>query len=157
MINCIFENGGKAQLRHAVVDTIVVKENKILLGKRIKRFLEGGKWGLIAGFMDRDEDLYQAAHREVFEETGWMISDLTLLRIKHWPDRPSEDRQNIAFVFFATATEKEGKKDFESEEIRWFPLEALPPKEEIAFDHADDIDLYKKYLENKFSLPMLKQ
>ncbi len=157
MINCTFENGNKASLRHVVVDTIVIRDKEILLGKRAKKLLEGGKWGLIAGFMERDEDLFQAVEREIFEETGWRVKDITLLRIKHWPDRPSEDRQNVAFVFFATATVQEGDKDWESDDIKWFPLDSLLQKEDIAFDHAEDIEIYKKYLTKQFSLPILKK
>lgn len=155
MIICQFENGGKDSLRHVVTDTIVVRGNKILLVKRIKKFLEGGKWGLIGGFVQRDEDIKQSVKREVFEETGWKIKDIVFLRVKDNPDRPHEDRQNIAFVFFCTATKKEGDRDWESDEVKWFDLKSLPSNNEIAFDHADDINLYKMYLEGSFKLPNL--
>lgn len=157
MINCTFENGGKASLRHVVVDTIVLRENKILLAKRTKKILEGGKWGLIAGFMDRDEDLFQAVEREIFEETGWRVRDITLFRVKHWPERPNEDRQNVAFVFSCNAVKKEGKADWESDKIAWFSLDSLPAKNELAFDHSDDIAIYKKNLKQKLQLPILQK
>ncbi len=157
MINCTFENGGKASLRHVVVDTIVLRENKILLAKRTKKILEGGKWGLIAGFMDRDEDLFQAVEREIFEETGWRVRDITLFRVKHWPERPNEDRQNVAFVFSCNAVKKEGKADWESDKIAWFSLDSLPAKNELAFDHSDDIEIYKKNLKQKLQLPILQK
>lgn len=157
MINCTFENGGKASLRHVVIDTIVIRENKILLARRTKKILEGGKWGLIAGFMERDEDLFQAAEREIFEETGWKVENITLLRVKHWPERPNEDRQNVAFVFFCNAIKKEGDKDWESDETAWFSLSSLPAKNELAFDHFDDIETYKKSLQQKLPLPILQK
>ena len=97
MIVCEFEDGGKSKLRHVVVDTIVTRGNQILLVKRIKTISEGGKWGLVGGFIDRNETIKQAAAREVFEETGWRIENLKLLRLKDWPDRLHEDRQNISF------------------------------------------------------------
>lgn len=152
MINCIFEDGGKASLRHTVVDNIVIRDNKIILVKRTKGLLEAGKWALPAGFVDRDETLLDAAKREIFEETGWRVKDINLFRIKDSPSRPHEDRQNIAFVFLSFADKKEGEKDNESDEVKWFDLDNLP--NEIAFDHGDDIELYKKYLEEKFPLPM---
>lgn len=55
MITCTFEDGGRGKLRHAVVNAIILKENKILLVKRSPKITEGGKWGLVGGFMDRDE------------------------------------------------------------------------------------------------------
>ena len=144
MITCTFENGAKANLRHAVVDTLVIQENKILLVRRTKKLLEGGKWGLVGGFVDRNETLKQAVKREVFEETGWEIKDIVFLRVKDRPDRPHEDRQNISFVFTAKATEKTGEGDWESDNVQWFALNSLPSEKEIAFDHAEDIEFYKK-------------
>ena len=71
MINCEFENGNKASLRHVVVDNLVLKDGKILLVKRTGKLLEGGKWGLAGGYVDRDETVKEAAKREILEETGY--------------------------------------------------------------------------------------
>jgi 8-oxo-dGTP diphosphatase len=97
----------------------------------------------------------KTAAREILEETGWTIKDLTLLTIIDDPNRPGEDRQNVSFVYFAKAVTKTGEPDWESDEVRWYPLDNLPPKEQIAFDHADDIELYKTYLKENLTLPIL--
>lgn len=152
MINCIFENGNKASLRHVTIDVSVIQGNKVLLVKRAKGLLEAGKWSLIGGFVDRDETIQQAVAREIFEETGWRVKEITFLRVKDSSNRPHEDRQNICFAFFCTAEKKEGEKDWESDEVKWFDLNNLPT--DIAFDHGDDIELYKKYLKQEFILPM---
>lgn len=144
MITCTFENGGKGNLRHVTADTLVLKEGKILLVKRVGKLLEGGKWGLVGGFVDRNETVIQAAAREVMEETGYTIGGLTLLQILDNPDRPHEDRQNIAFVYYGQAGEKTGQPDDESSEQKWFPLDLLPAREEMAFDHYEDILEYLK-------------
>jgi len=156
MISCTFEDGGKAGLRHVVADTLVLKDNKILLVKRADKLLEGGKWGLIGGFVDRDENLIQTVKREVFEETGYRVSDIKLLTINDNPDRPHEDRQNIAFVFFCNAGEKEGTADAESTSQEWFDLNNLPKEEAVAFDHYQDIQLYQSHKNNNMFLPILK-
>lgn len=153
MINCIFEDGDKASLRHVVVDVVVTKENKILLEKRSKGLLEEGKWGLIGGFVDRDETSKEAVRREAFEETGYRVDDIKLLTIRDNPDRPNEDRQNIALVFACVALSKEGTKDDESTDVKWFEFDKLPKKEEIAFDHYKDIQLYLDYKKNIIKLP----
>jgi len=144
MIQCTFEDGNKANLRHVVIDTIVLNDNKILLVKRVKTLLEGGKWGLVGGYVERGETLEHAVEREVYEETGWRIDKITLLRIIDNPDRPHEDRQNISFVYFCQAIKHEGEADWESDEQKWFDLDSLPPHDKIAFDHAENIDLYLK-------------
>jgi 8-oxo-dGTP diphosphatase len=155
MITCVFEDGNKNSLRHVVVDTLVLKDDKILLVKRTGKLLEGGKWSLVGGFVDRDETTAQAATREVMEETGWELTDLVLLRINDNPNRPGEDRQNVCFVYFCTATEKTGKADWESDEQKWFNWNELPSEENIAFDHAESISLYRKYLKDKEPLPFI--
>ena len=155
MINCEFENGDKVLLRHVVVDNLVIRDNKILLVKRIGKLLEGGKWGLVGGFVERDETIKEAAEREILEETGYKVKEITLLRIIDSPNRPAEDRQNISFVNFCVASEKVGVPDNESEKQEWFDLSSLPPKENIAFDHFSSIELYQKYLKERFTLPKL--
>lgn len=153
MISCEFEDGGKASLRHVVVDTIVTKGNQILLAKRASHLSSPGKYGLIGGFVDRDETATQAVAREILEETGYSSTVEFLFCIVDNPQRPQEDRQNIAFVYVARAGEKTGEPDNESKEIAWFDLDNLPPKESFAFDHYEDIERYKQHLTNPFSLP----
>lgn len=155
MITCAFENGNHGSLRHAVVDNLVLQDDRILLVKRAPQLLEGGKWGLIGGFVDRDETIRQAAAREIMEETGYEVSDITLFRIIDAPDRKGEDRQNIAFVHLCVAGWQTGTPDWESTEVRWFPLSALPDEREFAFDHYSNIPLYRQYLAERFSLPLL--
>jgi len=155
MISCEFEDGNKASLRHVTVDTVVIKDGKVLLVKRNKKLVEGGKWCLVGGYMERDETITEAAAREAQEESGWKVKNITLLRINDAPHRPAEDRQNVAMVFFCEADEKVGDADWESDEQRWFELDNLPSEDQIAFDHHDNIRLYQKYLKEKFPLPAI--
>lgn len=154
MIKCTFENGSETSLRHVVVDNLVLNEKReILLVRRTGKILEGGKWALPGGFVERGETIKEAVIREVLEETGYKVGEMILLTIRDNPDRPKEDRQNIAFVYFCKALEKTGEPDKESNAQKWFPFSDLPPKEEIAFDHYDDIMFYIKYKKENLSLP----
>lgn len=159
MITCSFENGNKTSLRHVTVNAIVVKNNQVLFGKRGtfngKPILESGKWGLLGGFFGRDENLVEAVKREVMEESGWEIDNLKLFRINDNPNRPKEDRQNVDIIFIANAVKQIKTSDEEVSKLQWFDLDKLPAKEEIAFDHGDAIELYKKYLKENFPLPIL--
>lgn len=159
MINCKFEDGCIGSLRHVTVNAIVIKDNKVLLGLRGtfngKPLLEYGKWGLLGGFMDRDETLQEAIKREIMEESGYVVENLKLLTIIDEPNRPAEDRQNLSFVYIAEAKEKVGSSDEEILELQWFDLDNLPEKESIAFDFYDNLELYKKYLKENFTLPVL--
>src|SRR3989304_7819571 len=111
MITCKFENNAEASLRHVTADALVLKGNKILLVKRVGKLLESGQWGITGGFGQRDETVKEAVKREIYEETGWSVKNIELLRIKDWPDRPKEDRQNISFVYTCFATRITGKPD----------------------------------------------
>lgn len=156
MLNCRFEDGNKASLRHVTVDTLVLKEKRILLVKRTGKLLEGGKWGLVGGFVERDETLKEAVSREVLEESGYRVEGIELLTIRDNPDRPKEDRQNISCVFICRATEKVGNSDWEVDDQQWFDLTDVPSEDQIAFDHFQNIQLYLEYLEKKLNLPILR-
>lgn len=155
MITCTFENGNQNSLRHVTVGCLVIKDGKILLGKRADGLLEAGKWCLLGGYVDRDETTLEAGIRETMEESGWVVRNLQLLRVNDNPDRPHEDRQNIDFIYIADAVEKTGEKDWESEEVRWFALNDLPADDQMAFDHLDSVKLYRKYLDVPFPLPIV--
>jgi 8-oxo-dGTP diphosphatase len=91
----------------------------------------------------------------VREESGCEIDHITLFRVNDNPNRPKEDRQNVDFIFIASLVKQNPLVDEEVSELAWFPLDALPPLEDIAFDFGESITLYKKYLENKHPLPLL--
>ena len=151
MITCIFENNNKTSLRHITVNAIVLKGNCVLLGKRGtvngKKISEFGKWGLLGGFMGRDETLIECAKREVMEESGWEITEIKLLKINDNPNRPKEDRQNVDFIYTAKAVRQVKKGDEEVSRLQWFSLDKLPQNDQIAFDRADALEMVKRNYE----------
>lgn len=159
MIKCNFENGDEVNLRHVTIGVIISKSGKILLEKRGTfkgtPILESGKWALVGGFFDRNETLIEGAKREVMEETGYEITDLRLLRINDSPNRPMEDRQNMDIIFIAGVVSEKQNINEEVSELKWFDIDNLPSNEDMAFDHLDSIELYKKYLKENFPLPIL--
>jgi ADP-ribose pyrophosphatase YjhB (NUDIX family) len=160
MIKCKYENGDEVGLRHVVTGVLIVRDDKILLEKRGtfngKPLAESGKWAIIGGYLDRDENLEKGIRREIREETGWEVGGLTLLHINDAPDRRNdEDRQNVAIIYFASPIKQEAVTSEEVAGLEWFDLESLPPEEEFAFDHYAELSLYKKYLREKFPLPVV--
>lgn len=161
MITCTFENGNVASpgLRHVTVGAIVVKDGQVLMGLRAPvkglTMLETGKWALLGGFFGFGENLEAAVKREVMEESGWEIANLRLFRINDNPGRPKEDRQNMDMVFVADAVRQVGSSDAEVSQLQWFPLDALPDSEQIAFDHGEDLALYIDHLHTQRTLPIL--
>lgn len=160
MITCILENGDKPGFRHIVVGAVIVKDNKVLLEKRGtfkgRPILESGKWAIVGGFLDRGETIEEGLKREVFEETNLKVEDLKLLHVNDNPKRPNDNnRQNVSIVFIATPLTDELIETEEAPELRWFDLDRLPAKEEFAFDHYDELTLYKKHLKYNLPLPII--
>lgn len=152
-LTCIFENGTKARLRHAVVDALVIKDDQILLVKRAKNSLvEPGKYVLPGGFMDHDESAAKAAMREVLEETGYQVKSTTLFMLIDQPRLKGDARQNVTLIHLVTVGAKIQSPDHEIESTTWFPLDQLPQK--IGFDHADIIKTYQDWLRAKTPLPL---
>ena len=156
MITCTFENGGKANLRHVVVHAIAEKDSALLLVKRSQVFLEGGKWSLPSGFLDRDETAGAGALRELKEETGWEGKIITPFLVNTSPHRPHEDRQNVAFYFLVKPVIKTGKPDTENTKISWVPIAELPPFDSFAFDHGEAVERYLEYRTKSFLLPLFR-
>lgn len=144
MVNCTFENGNQASLRHVVMDGLVIKDHKILLVKRASHLTNPGKYGLPGGYLDRDETTIEGIQREILEETGYTCKNVTLFTIIDDPNRKGEDRQNVEFSFIIEPDKKVGKPDNESSVIKWFDLEKLPPEKDFAFDHFERVQMYLK-------------
>jgi NAD+ diphosphatase len=90
-----------------------------------------GRYSLAAGFLGIGESLEECAAREVREETGIEIADITYVGSQSWPF-PSQ----IMTGFVATYAGGELVVDYgELEDARWFPvtdLPTLPPTRSIA-------------------------
>lgn len=127
------------------VDAVIFKEAgndcHILLIQR-KNDPFKGMWALPGGFVDEHEDLEEAAKRELQEETGLNIKQLSQLGAYGKPYRdPRHHTVSVAYTGFAEA-DAEIKGADDAEDARWFSIIRLP---ELAFDHADIIsDAIKK-------------
>ena len=154
MIKCIYEDGKEVPLRHVTVDSIVVREGKLLLIQRGTNYhIEPGKLALPGGFLDRDEAAAQGAMREVLEETGYTPLSATLYMIIDTPRLKGDDRQNVAFVFLTKVGEKVQEPDFEVMGVNWYDLVALPPRKEFGFDHFDMVQHYLNHTRVPKTLP----
>lgn len=63
-----------------------------------------GYWNCPCGYVDFDERIIEAAAREVYEETGYIIDPAMLNNFGDVNDDPNENRQNITFRYYAVVT-----------------------------------------------------
>jgi 8-oxo-dGTP diphosphatase len=130
------------------VHAIVIKEGKILMGKRKNCFGEGD-YGLPGGHLEKNEKLEEAMKRELLEETGLVCNSTSFSNIVNYPGR---DKHYLIIGFTVD--------DFDGEPIlmepdkcegwEWLPLDNLP--ENILKTHMPQIEGYLKnliYLEKK--------
>ena len=105
-----------------------------------------GSWVLPGGFVNIDEDLEDAARRELLEETGLRAGDLVQLQTFGRPDRDPRERV-ITVVFLGmlgAADNGEPRAGDDAAEARWFDLENLPG---LAFDHAEILAVARQRLQ----------
>ncbi|MDX5297521.1 MAG: NAD(+) diphosphatase [Gammaproteobacteria bacterium] len=81
-----------------------------------------GFYSLIAGFVEPGESVEQAVVREVFEETGLQVVDLTYQGSEPWP---FPHQLMLGFRARALPGELRVQAD-ELAELAWFPQQALP-------------------------------
>jgi NAD+ diphosphatase len=105
---------------HPAVIVLVRDGDRVLLTR--KSFWAKGRYGLVAGFVDAGESLEGAAFREVLEETGVEIRDLTYVASQYWPF-PSQ----LMVGFTAGYARGDLRVNTaELEDARWFSVDNLP-------------------------------
>lgn len=93
---------------------LVSDGDRALLGRQPS--WPAGRYSTLAGFVDPGESLEQAVVREVAEETGVLVTDVTYFGNQPWPFPSS-----LMVGFFARATTTEIDVDgVEIEHARWF-------------------------------------
>jgi 8-oxo-dGTP diphosphatase len=115
-------------------DAIIFKRgtNELLLIQR-GREPYAGKWALPGGFLEMDELLLEGCRRELEEETGLKVGELTQFKTYDAIDRDPRGR-TISVVFYGIAEEGAViKGGDDAARAAWFPVGKLP---ELAFDHA---------------------
>lgn len=124
------------------VDIVLLKSNSILLIKRLKEPYKDC-WALPGGFVEENEDLEEAAKRELLEETSIEINSLEQIGAFGKPFRdPRHHTVSIAF-YGETDEHTMAIAADDAKEAYWFPLNELP---DLAFDHQEIINkaIHKK-------------
>ena len=113
------------------------EQTKVLLIQRAHQPFQG-MWALPGGFVEIDEELRDAAERELFEETGLTNVELTELGVFGKIGRDPRGRTiTIAYQGIISITEgKKAKAADDAARAEWFHIDRLP---KLAFDHNEII------------------
>ncbi len=119
------------------VNILVVRDGKILLGKR-KGSTGGGYFGLPGGKLEFYESLEDCAKRELEEETGLRCDNISFLHVINDP-RPNDDKTHwIHFEFIAKDPVGQPKL-MEPDKCagwEWFDMNNLPDDIFIGFKQS---------------------
>ena len=86
--------------------------------------LWAGRHNGVGGHVESGEDIYAAARRELFEETGLSVDDLQLRCVVHAD--AGDPRLGILFFVFTAAAPSRQVTSGEEGTLAWWPINALP-------------------------------
>ncbi len=113
------------------VAVLIGQDDAVLLGRRGEHTRQPGRWSFPSGFVERGEQVEDAARRETLEETGLTVELGPILTLV---SSPGETVVLAVYPAIRFAGTPEANDDLT--EVRWFPLDALP---ELAFPHDNAI------------------
>lgn len=130
-----------------------------------------GRWALPGGFVQVDEDLLDAAYRELQEETGVGRGAVHLEQLATFgrPDRDPRQRVVSTAYLAVGADLPDVRGGSDASDARWWPLEDAI-RQELAFDHREILeagverarakleysDLALRFVEPRFTMPELQ-
>lgn len=126
------------------VGVIVIKNNKVLLGKRT----DNGKWGLAGGGIEDGETPKQAAIRELYEEFGIQNENIKYFGVSYSPinpDKKSDSSDGCSIDFFVEYNDSEdikislSKREFS--EYKWVDLNDVL-KEDLYVSSKHSLELF---------------
>lgn len=136
----------------AAVDCIIFgfdgAELKLLLIKRSFE-PEKGKWSLMGGFVQPDENCLQAANRVLTQLTGLTGVFMEQLRSFSNPNRDPKER-TISIAYYALIDIHKYEKQISDQyHPEWVELNKIPP---LIFDHNEMVELAIKRLRYKAAI-----
>ena len=129
-------NPSKYSYSSATADMVILcfaeKKLQVLLVRRKKNPFQG-YWALPGGFVEPEEDLSEAAARELLEETGLRKIKLVEFGAFGHPHRDPRARTiTIAWLALVRKGKVKPRAGDDAAEVGWFPAFKTP---ELAFDH----------------------
>ena len=116
------------------------EKGEVLLAKEMM----DGRWSIPGGWADIGHTPTEVVVKEIEEETGLQAEVLRVLAIydKRCHAHPPQPLYIYKIVFLCRATGGELRGNFDIEEARWFPLDALPPLSEDRILKSQIDELY---------------
>jgi ADP-ribose pyrophosphatase YjhB (NUDIX family) len=108
----------------SVVGIVLNDEGKVLLLEHVWRPASG--WGPPGGFLEANEQPHDALRREIREETGLELRDISLYRTRTL-------RRHVEIIFMAKAVGEAAVKSREIKQLIWASIDEMPPEMSLDF------------------------
>lgn len=145
--------------RKTFTKTLPIRELKVMLIRR-RSWPCAGMWALPGGFCRESESIYDAAKRELKEETGVDGGHLEYLGVYSAPGRDPRG-WIISHAFYALVEEwmlEHRQAADDAEEVGLFTINEALEELELAFDHRDIImDAYRKIQQQMLQTTIARQ
>jgi len=150
-----FESLTTSDIHHPAIDGITIdcvifSFNKSSLEVLLVQHAEGesiGKWGLLGGYMKKEESADDAAHRIVYELTSLHNIYLEQLKAFTNPNRVLERRVvTIGYYTLVNRQDYNIKASIAVTEAKWFKIKDVP---NLIFDHNEILDFSLTQLRNR--------
>lgn len=109
-----------------------------------------GDWALPGGDLRADRSLEQSAYLALESATDLHPKYLEQLHAFGDPDRSHGGLPMVSIVYWALVGRGETRGFAEADNVRWFPVDALPP---LAFDHGAIVDHALRRLRERVAYP----
>ncbi len=128
--------GHKRMLTVGLCCIILNAKNQILLEKRT----DNGKYCLPGGSLDFDETVIEGVKREVREETGILLQDVSLFMIQSgskmqltYPNGDVTDYMDLCFISYVDSKAIDLNKDHDDESslIAFYDLDKIPEEKKL--------------------------
>jgi len=126
----------------SAVHLFLIRDGKVLLLRRFNTGYEDGKYSVIAGHLEGDEEIRTAAIREAQEEVGIEISpvDLEVVGVMH--RKSTDERIDFFLAAISWSGEITNKERDRCDQLAWFDLDELP--ENVIPYVGRALDIYRR-------------
>ena len=109
------------------IHLFLLDNDNILLLKRYNTGYEDGKYSVIAGHLDGNENIYNAMIREAKEEAGIDIlkNDLKIIQVMH-RKQPNDERIDYFFICKKWNGKIINNEPNKCSELKWYCINKLP-------------------------------
>jgi len=124
---------------------IIFEQDVLLLRGAADKRIWPNKYNGVGGHVERDEDLYTAAIREMQEETGLDVRDVRLRGLINVDAgaAPETDQAQPGIIVFVFSAISDSRDVVESPEgtLEWLPIEGLLSDDELTEQLVEDLPI----------------